>query len=117
MFLYCFCSQPTPFFSSEIDELEKRLGSLEKNTALFLSGKEKIAGGYKTLPPELGKIACEAYPISSDRKSIKEFKKELKFFENKKNSEKLSADQSSRLSSLRKTIFNLKPGVDCNNLK
>jgi hypothetical protein len=112
-FLFAISSFAIGQQSNEPSELEKKLSSIEFRSAKFMSGKEKMASGFGGLAPNLAKIACEAYPVDSDKDVIKHLKKDIASLEKKKTIAQLSPEQITRLATQKEIAGKLTPGIDC----
>lgn len=103
-----------PFvFANSLAELEKKLSSIEYRTEKFLSGQKKMTQGFAELVPNIRKIACEAYPTESSKKTIKDLKREIGFLEKKKNIAQMNSAQIDRLLTQKNIVANLTPDINC----
>jgi len=103
--------------ATEPSALEDKLSYIELRSAKFISGKEKMTSGYAELAPNIRQIVCGAYPIATDKATIKDLKKEIAYMEEKENFTQLSAEQIARLATQKDVVAKFSPGIDCTAFK
>ena len=110
------CAAGISTTNAQAPTIEDRLTDLELRTSRFVSGKEKMVGGFAQLPADLRQVACQAYPTRSDSEAIAGFKDQIAFLESPDSASKLDPGQAARLATQKETVSALVPGVDCSKL-
>lgn len=103
--------------SEAIELLEKKLQTIEYQTAKLISAKNNFSEGIANLgssqDPKLGQVACDIYPIDEEKSTIKKVKKDITYLSKKKNLEKLNEAQAARLAEQKSRVDSWQYGLDC----